>query len=151
MSESIFGIVYRLDIRRFGNWEGTQQMRVHSFICAAIAAAIMPVAARADDPNDPAMRSAAARARDREMTRQLNLEEIARVRQRDARSAEGRRTARAGGSYAAGEDEYAARSRDHERAMANYARNRAQYEREMAAWRRAVAACRAGDYSACDD
>jgi hypothetical protein len=119
-------------------------MRVQSFICAAIVAAMMPVVARADDPNDPAMRSAAARARDREMTRQLNLEEIARVRQRDARYTQGRRAARASGSYAA-------HSRDHERAMANYARNRVQYEREMAAWRRAVAACRAGDYSACAD
>lgn len=111
-------------------------MRINLFICAAIVAAMMPAVALADDPHDPTMRTAAARARDREMTRQLNLAEIARVRQRDAR-------------YAASDDEYAARSQDHERAMANYVRSRVQYEREMAGWRRAVAACRAGDYSAC--
>lgn len=121
-------------------------MRVNPFICTAIAAAMMPATALADDPNDPTMRSAAARARDRAIIRQLNLEEGARVRQRDARNAQNLRAARAGAS-----NEYAARSRDHERAMADHARNRAQYEREMAEWRRAVAACRAGDYSACDN
>jgi hypothetical protein len=92
------------------------------------------------------MRSADARARDRAITRQLNLRESANVRQRDARIAQRRRA----DSYA-GDDEYAARSRSYERAMTTYTRNRAQYERDMAAWRRAVAACRAGDYSACDD
>jgi hypothetical protein len=89
----------------------------------------------ADDPKDPTMRSAAARERDRQMIRQLNLQELARVRERDARWA------------ASGNDP--ASGQDHERAMANYARDRVQYERELAAWHRAVAACRAGDYSAC--
>jgi hypothetical protein len=42
-------------------------------------------AALADDPNDPAMRSAAARARDKEVIRQLNLAEARKVQQRDAR------------------------------------------------------------------
>lgn len=126
-------------------------MRVNPFVCAAIIAAMMPAAALADDPKDPAMRSAAARARDREIIRQLNLQELARVRQRDAGYAEGWRAARLRGSYAADDEEYAARSRDHERALANHARDRAQYERDMAEWRRAVAACRAGDYSACDN
>lgn len=120
-------------------------MKANPFICAAIVAVLMPAVALADDPHDPSMRSAAARARDREMTRQLNLEEIARVHRRDARNAQGRRGARVGGG------EYAARSRDHERAMDNYARNRGQHEQAMAEWRRAVAACRAGDYSACDN
>lgn len=124
-------------------------MRGNPLICAAMIVAMMPTAALADDPHDPAMRNAAARARDREMTRQLNLEEKARVQQRDARSAQRSRAPRAGDSYAA--DEYAARSQDYERAMASYARNRAQYERDMAKWQRAVAACRAGDYSACDN
>lgn len=109
----------------------------------------MPAVAFADDPRDPTMRSAEARARDRAMIRQLNLEEAARVRKRDARNARIWSASRGGKSALAG-DEYAARSLDHERAMANYTRSRAQYEQEMAAWSRAVAACRAGDYSACD-
>lgn len=113
-------------------------MRVVFLISAAVAAAMVPMVAQADDPLDPSMRSAAARARDRELTRQLNLQEMARVRQRDAHR------------HAAGAGDHAARSRDHDRAMALYARNQAEYERELADWRRAVAACRAGDYSACD-
>ncbi|MBA3053792.1 MAG: hypothetical protein FP826_02390 [Sphingomonadales bacterium] len=117
-------------------------MRGYPLICAALVAALVPAAALADDPNDPAMRSAAARARDREIIRQLNLQEAAKVRERDARYAKGWRAARSG--------EYSARSQSHERDMANYRRSRAQYDRDMAAWRRAVAACRAGDYSACD-
>jgi hypothetical protein len=121
------------------------------FVCTAIVAAVMPGVALADDPNDPAMRSAAARARDREIIRQLNLQELARVRERDARYAEGWRTARASGRRAGADAEYAARSRDHERAMADYAQDRARYERQMAKWRADVAACRAGDYSACDE
>jgi hypothetical protein len=108
----------------------------------------MPAVALADDPRDPAMASADARARDKETIRQLNLRELARVRERDARYAEGWRATRANAGRQA---EYAARSRDHDRALADYARERASYERAMAQWRRAVAACRAGDYSACDD
>lgn len=118
-------------------------MRVTPFFCAAIIGAMMPTVALADDPNDAAMRNAAARVHDREMTRQLNREEGARVRQRDARSTPRWRVA--------GDDEHLARSRDHERAMADYARNRARYEQDMLRWRRAVAACRAGDYFACDN
>ena len=94
------------------------------------------------------MRGAAARARDREIVRQLNLQELSRVRERDARYAEGWRAARADRDRAEGE--YTSRSRDYERATADYARERARYERQMAQWRGAVAACRAGDYSACD-
>ena len=115
-------------------------MRVALFLCAAVAAAIMPAVVHADDPNDPTMRSPAARARDHAIIRQLNLNELAKVRGRDARYAEGWRAWREGGT----------RSQDNQRDMANYARKREQYERDMAAWRRAVAACRAGDYSACD-
>ena len=123
-------------------------MRIYSFICAALVAA-MPVTVQADDPLDPGMRNADARARDRAMTRQLNLEELERVRKRDARYAKGTRAPRASSTYV-DDDEYSARSRDYERAMASYSNDRAQYEREKAAWRRAVAACYAGDYSACD-
>ena len=91
-------------------------------------AAMMPVAALADDPNDASMRNPVARARDREMVRQLNLRQSAMVRERDARYAQGWQASGGNSGYGAA---------------------RAQYEREMAAWRGAVAACRSGDYSAC--
>ena len=87
----------------------------------------------ADDRNDPTMRSSAARARDKEITRNLNNQALTQARARNARDAEGWRAYKAKPA-----------------ADAAYARERAQYERDMAAWRRAVAACRAGDYSACD-
>jgi len=45
-------------------------------------------AALADDPNDPTMRTAAARARDHETIRQMNLAELRKVRARDAKQAE---------------------------------------------------------------
>lgn len=134
--------------RRPTGCEG-KPMRVILFVCAAIAAAMMPAAALADDPLDPAMRSAAARARDREIIRQLNRQELAMVRERDSRYAEGWRATRIARSSGAANGDYAARSRDHDEALADYARSRAKYEREMAEWRRAVAACRQGDDSAC--
>lgn len=93
----------------------------------------------ADDPHDPAMRSAAARARDRAVIRQLNLRELAHVRQRDARYAR---------QWHAWRDQGAARA-EHRRRLQAYDRQRARHERDMAAWRRAVAACRAGDYRYC--
>lgn len=124
------------------------RVRVYSFICGALVA-MTPAAGWADDPIDPAMRSADARARDREMTRQLNLDELERVRQREARYPKGTHAERLRDSDAANE-EYAARSRDYERAMARYTDHRARYEQDKASWRRAVAACRAGDYSACE-
>ena len=122
-------------------------MKINSFIFAAIAAAMMPAAALADDPNDPAMRSAAARARDKEMIRELNLKQLEAVRKRDARYAKGWREWREAKADGGG----ASRSSRNDRANADYAKRRAKYEREMAEWRRAVAACRAGDYSACDN
>lgn len=97
------------------------------------------------------MSSAAARARDREMIRQLNRQELARVRERDARYAEDWRAARGGSNPAVPDPEDSRRSQEYERAKADYSRDRANYERDLAQWRRAVAACRAGDYSACDD
>jgi hypothetical protein len=124
-------------------------MRVNLLICAALVAAMTPAVALADDPNDPTMHDPAARARDHEQTRQLNAGEIAMVRERDARYAEGWRAYRGAGNTLAANDEYAARWQDQDRAVANYARDHAQYEQEMAAWRRSVAACRSGDYSAC--
>lgn len=109
-------------------------MKFSSFVCAAMVAALMPVAAQADDRNDPTMRSATARARDKEITRNLNNQALTQARARNARDAEGWRAYKAKPA-----------------ADAAYARQRAQYDRDMAAWRRAVAACRAGDYSACDN
>ena len=123
-------------------------MRVHSLVCAALVAAMTSTIAWADDPQDPAMRDTAARERDREMVRQLNLQESAKVRERDARYARNWGTSR-GDSNADHNTDYSTRVQDHKRAMKDYSRNYAQYEREMAEWRRATAACRAGDYSAC--
>ena len=55
-------------------------MRVDRFVCVALVAALLPAAALADDPNDPAMRSADARARDHAMIQKLNQDELAMVR-----------------------------------------------------------------------
>ena len=107
----------------------------------ALAAAFLPVAALADDPHDPTMRTAAARARDHAIIRRLNQNELAYVRQRDARYAEGWQAYRSRG----------ANSDDYARARARYAEDRRRYEQDMAAWRRQVAACRAGHRAACAD
>ena len=124
-------------------------MRERLILCAlALGTALMPAAAMADDPNDPTMRTAAARARDRAIIRRLNQEQLAHVRQRDAQYAEGWHAYSARG---ADSDDYARRRSDYEQANRRYAQDRSQYERQMAAWRRAVAACRAGDHSACDN
>ena len=58
-------------------------------LASAIALSVLfsGMAALADDPNDPTMRTAAARARDRAIIRQLNLAELRKVRARDARLA----------------------------------------------------------------
>ena len=48
---------------------------------------VLPSVSWADDPHDPTMRTAAARARDRAIIRQLNLAELRKVRVRDARLA----------------------------------------------------------------
>jgi hypothetical protein len=112
---------------------------------------MMPAAALADDPRDPTMRSAAARARDHEAIRQLNLQELAMVRHRDSQYGQGWGAVRGNGNSADNSAEYNGDSQAHERAMADYVRSRAQYQREMAEWRRAVAECRQGNYSACDN
>lgn len=109
-------------------------MKIGSLVCAVMAAALVPAAAQADDRNDPTMRTAEARARDREITQGLNQQALSRARAQNARDAEGWRAYKGKASTDAA-----------------YARDRAQYEREMAAWRRAVAACRAGNYAACDN
>ena len=95
----------------------------------ALGIALAPAAASADDPRDPAMRSAEARARDKAIIKRLNQEQLAYVQNRDAQYAEGWRAWRNG-------------------PQVNAAR-KAQYDREMAAWRRAVAKCNAGDREFC--
>src|SRR5262245_10358319 len=97
------------------------EMKIGLLVCAALVAATSPVAALADDPNDPAMRSAAARARDRAVIRQLNLQEAARVRERDAGYAAGWQ------AYAEGRGTSSARSQAYQRDVSRYERQRAQY------------------------
>lgn len=99
-------------------------------------AALVPATAYADDPRDPAMRSRAARERDREQIRQLNRNQLAYVQRRDAGYARDWQAWQAGQGTSS---------------RADYASQREQYARDMANWRRQVAACRAGDYSACGE
>ena len=61
---------------------------------AALAVAAMSAPAIADDPRDPSMRTAAARAKDKAKIREMNLQEAERVRARDAQYAEGWRAYR---------------------------------------------------------
>lgn len=92
----------------------------------ALGCTLVPSTAFADDPNDPTMRSAAARARDKAIIRKLNLDQAAYVRARDARQAKGWAAYRA------------------------YPAERASYERKMAEWRRAVRLCESGRHEYCD-
>ncbi len=108
-------------------------MKIGLLGCAlALSAVLLPSAALADDPHDPTMRNAAARARDRATIKRMNQQQLAYVRQRDARQMQ---------SYRARQDGY----------DADYADARAEYAQKMRAWRRAVAACNAGQWAYCDD
>lgn len=114
-------------------------MRNRTF-AGAIALALSTLAAPAalaDDPNDPAMRSAAARAKDKAIIRELNRGQLAHVQKRDAEYAKGWRAWR----------EYQERG---PQADEGYAAAKARHAREMAEWRRAVAACEAGRWEYCD-
>ena len=126
-------------------------MRVSHFapaLCAlAFTAGMASTPARADDPNDPAMRTAEARARDKAIIKQLNEDQLAYVRERDARYAQGweayrqahgDRDARQAASYA-----------DTQGSSGAYAQARSDYDAALAQWRRDVAACRAGNYEHC--
>lgn len=119
------------------------------FAAVALAASFVSSVALADNPNDPDMRDPRARARDRQIIRQLNIDELAHVRARDARYAAGwkaYREARNGGGA-----DYARARADNDRQRADYNRARARHEQDMAAWRRAVAMCRSGHYEYCDN
>ena len=91
----------------------------------ALGLATFSPAAHADDPNDPSMRNPAARARDKAIIRQLNLDQAAYVKARDARQSAGWRAYR------------------------NYPAQQAAYDRRMAEWRRAVRLCESGRYEYC--
>ena len=88
-------------------------------------------------------KSAAWLRHDREVIRQMNLRELRKVRERDARYAAHNRRARAQ------QAEYAYRRAAYERDMAAYEQQRRSYNIRLAAWRRDVADCRAGYRSAC--
>jgi hypothetical protein len=121
-------------------------------ILSALALAICAQAGvvAADDPRDPTM-NAAGRARDKAIIKRLNQEQLAHVRARDARYAEGWRSYRNGGTVSQRDaSDYAERRAHYQRGQRDYAEARESYAQRMAAWRRAVAACRAGDRSACD-
>ncbi len=114
----------------------------------ALTTSFVSSVALADDPNDPDMRDPRARARDRQIIRQLNIDELAHVRRRDAGYAAGwkaYREAKNGGGA-----DYARARADNDRQRAGYNREQARHEQEMTAWRRAVSMCRAGHYEYCD-
>lgn len=97
-------------------------------LCAgalALGCAMVSSIAYADDPNDPSMRSAAARARDKAIIRKLNRDQAAYVQARDARMARGWARYKA------------------------YPVEKAAYERRMAEWRHAVRMCESGRYEYC--
>lgn len=122
---------------------------------AMMAAALVPQTAMADDPRDPAMRSAAARARDRAEIARLNRDQLAYVRRRDAgyakdwaayREAQGQGQGQGRSAYEETSYEAADGAR---RNAADYAQSRRDYERDLAEWRYAAGQCRAGNYAYC--
>ena len=108
----------------------------------ALSVAAISVPSLADDPKDPLLsKSAAARAKDKAIIRQLNINEMQRVRAQEAQQAQGWQAYR----------EQPARQAEYRAALADHARERAAHEKKMAAWREAVRRCRAGEYSYCDN
>lgn len=117
---------------------------INRLFAGAVALAVVAVSgpALADDPKDPLLsKSAAARAKDKAIIRQLNINEMNRVRAQDAQYAKGWQAYR----------EQPRREAEYRAALADHAREQAAYEKKMAAWREAVRGCRAGDYSYCDN
>lgn len=123
---------------------------------AMMAAALAPGAALADDPHDPAMRSAAARARDKAEIARLNRNQLAYVSKRDAgyakdwaayRDAQG--AGQGQGQARGARSDYEETAYDEGSDGAAYTQSRRQYERDLAEWRYAVNQCRAGNYAYC--
>lgn len=108
----------------------------------ALAALTAPVAALADDPRDPTMTPEAI-ARDRDTIRKMNLDQLAYVRNRDARYASGwqnyadRRSA----SQPTETTDYAARRRAYQDDLEQYREDRRRYDEAMADWRRDTSDC----------
>ncbi len=126
-------------------------MKSAGMLAALVLAALLaPTAAMADDPNDPDMRDPRNRARDREIIKQMNLDQLAYVRQRDAGYADGWKAYREAKNGTGANADYARARADNDRERADYAHERAKHAQDMAAWRRAVALCRAGHYEHCD-
>lgn len=121
--------------------------------------------AHADDPKDPAMRNRAAREADRETIRRMNEDQLAMVRDRDARYASGWHAWEAAHGRAApdGRGDYAdprerdldPRERDadydtrSDSDQDRYTAARREYDAAMARWREDVAACQDGYYERC--
>ncbi len=113
-------------------------------VASAVALSVIAVSTPglADDPKDPLLsKSAEARAKDKAIIRQLNINEMRRVRAQEAEQAQGWQAYR----------EHPARQAEYRAALADHARERAAYEKKMAAWREAVRRCRAGEYGYCDN
>lgn len=110
----------------------------------ALSSLLSAVPAAADDPNDPTMRSAAARARDKAIIRELNLRELAKVRARDAQYQQG------WDAYREAQEGRDPARAEYERDMDRYRADRERHARDMAEWRYAVRRCQAGDWSYCD-
>lgn len=117
-----------------------RDLRLLAALALGAAAIGMAMPAMADDPNDPAMASLSARERDRAIIRKLNRDQLAYVRERDAR-------------YARDWDDYRAQRGDGEsgKGDAGYASAQREYQADLARWRQDVAACRAGYYEHCGD
>lgn len=124
-----------------------RDLRLLAALALGLAAMGMAGPAQADDPNDPTMASLSARERDRAIIRKLNRDQLAYVRERDAR-------------YAQGWNDYRAEHGDRgeeggreesESDDAGYASAQREYRAELARWRQDVAACRAGYYERCGD
>lgn len=122
---------------------------VSAGIGIAAAFLALPGLALADDPKDPAMRTAAARAHDRELTRQLNLGQLAHVRERDAAYAVAWNAMREQDGIREANHRHAERTSRHRQALADYHAAQADYQTRLANWRNQVAACNGGNRGAC--
>lgn len=106
---------------------------------------MLPQGALADNPRDPTMTPEAI-ARDREIIRKMNLDQLAYVRDRDARYASSWRNYAGArpGSQPAEAGDYAARSQAYAREMERYRQDRERYDQAMAQWEQERSDCPPG-------
>lgn len=129
-----------------------------ALVLAACVAMACPALAAASEsaPTTPE-----EQARDREIIRNLNLRQLAYVRQRDAAQGQQQQAGReAREDYETAYDDYVQQRADYlrrrnayEGSMDLYAEQRRSYEANLADWRHAVtavAACKSGESSACE-